>query len=228
MRVVRLAARATAQGAVVTSTHELVVDGRPAGLRHAQTVTVLAEGAVRFENTLQLARRLDDPPRLGVEIVTVPGFERVRWLGRGPHECYWDRKAGAAVGLYESTVDDLHVPYVMPQENGGRADVRWIALEDERGLALLFAAEQPLQAAVSHFTPRDLYRALHTVDLERRAQTHVYLDLRQRGLGTASCGPDTLEAYLIRAGAHRFAYWIAPLPGGAAAAGSAARRLTGG
>ncbi len=228
MRLARISARRSAEGAVVSLAHDLVVDGKPAGLRHSQVVTVLAGGEARFENALKLAARLADPPRLGVAIVASAGFERVSWLGRGPHECYWDRKAGAPVGLYESTVDAMHVPYVMPQENGSRADVRWLALENERGIGLLFAAEEPMQAGVSHFTPHDLYRARHTVDLERRPETYVSLDLAQRGLGTASCGPDTLERYRIGAGAHSFAYWIAPLPSGAGDAGRIARILAAG
>ncbi len=225
MRLARMAARRSAGAAVVALSHDLVVDGEPAGLRHGQVVTVTGDGVARFENTMQLAARLADPPRLGVEIVTAPGFERVLWLGRGPHECYWDRKAGAAVGLYESTVDAMHVPYIMPQENGSRADVRWMALENSRGFGLLFVADEPLHAAASHFTPQDLYRARHTIDLERRPETHVYLDLAQRGLGTASCGPDTLEAYRIGAGSHRFAYTIAPLGKGIAGAAETARSL---
>ena len=33
---------------------------------------------------------------------------------------------------------------------------------------------------------------------------------RKRGLGTASCGPDTLPQYRIPAGTHRFAYRLRP------------------
>ncbi|MCX7030504.1 MAG: DUF4981 domain-containing protein [Spirochaetes bacterium] len=224
MHLAHIEARRTAKAAVVTLSHDLLVDGKPAGLRHEQTLTVLPGGEMRIENIL--ASRLVDPPRLGVEIVTAVGFERVRWFGRGPHECYGDRKAGAAIGLYEGTVDSLYVPYVLPQENGSRADVRWIALENGGGTGLLFAAVEPVQAAVSHMTPQDLTRARHTVDLERRPQTYVYLDVLQRGLGTASCGPDTLEMYRIRPGTYRFAYWIAPYRAGVLDAGRLARALT--
>jgi len=34
------------------------------------------------------------------------------------------------------------------------------------------------------------------------------LDGVHRGLGTGSCGPDTLPRYRIRAGMHRFGYRI--------------------
>jgi len=36
--------------------------------------------------------------------------------------------------------------------------------------------------------------------LTPRAETFVNLDVRQRGLGTASCGPDTLDWYKIPSG----------------------------
>ena len=42
--------------------------------------------------------------------------------------------------------------------------------------------------------PADLYGALHTSDLEPRAEVMLSLDHAQRGLGTASCGPDTAPA----------------------------------
>ncbi|HKB89241.1 MAG TPA: hypothetical protein VKC60_01860, partial [Opitutaceae bacterium] len=52
----------------------------------------------------------------------------------------------------------------------------------------------------------DLYAAKHTVDLTPRRETILYLDSAQRGLGTASCGPDTLERYRLRKRRHNFSY----------------------
>ena len=37
------------------------------------------------------------------------------------------------------------------------------------------------------------------------------LDHAQRGLGTASCGPDTSSRYRLSGGTHRFSYVIRPL-----------------
>ena len=52
----------------------------------------------------------------------------VTWLGRGPHENYWDRKRSAMMGVWRSTVEDLFVPYIVPSENGGKADCEvWLA-----------------------------------------------------------------------------------------------------
>ncbi len=52
--------------------------------------------------------------------------------------------------------------------------------------------------------------ALHTTDLPTRPETFVHVDAAHRGLGTASCGPDTLTRYLVRPGRHRWRWTLAP------------------
>ena len=69
-------------------------------------------------------------PRVGLTFEVPEKFSQVEWCGRGPHECYPDRKRSAKVGVYQSTVDEMHVPYVVPSENGGRSDVQWFKLID--------------------------------------------------------------------------------------------------
>ena len=44
-------------------------------------------------------------PRAGMELVVSPGFEHVRWLGRGPAATYADREF-ERIGVYSSTVAD--------------------------------------------------------------------------------------------------------------------------
>jgi beta-galactosidase len=43
---------------------------------------------------------------------------------------------------------------------------------------------------------------------------HLYIDMIQRGLGTASCGPDTLDKYKIFPGEYKYSYKIIPLQKG--------------
>jgi len=76
-------------------------------------------------------------PRVGLRLVLPSAFSNVTWLGRGPHECYADRKASTPVNVYASTVEELHFPYVVPGECAGRADVQWAALQDASGRGLL-------------------------------------------------------------------------------------------
>ena len=182
----------------------------PRAFDHKHIYTIYPSGDIVVENTIKVDRKLPDLPRIGVTLALPPGLENLCWFGRGPHENYCDRKAGAPVGLYCGTVDEQYVPYIMPQENGNKTDVRWLFLQAEKGVGLLFVGMRQLEFSVSHFTADDLYHAFHTNELQRRGEIILNLDCRQRGLGGASCGPDTLEKYLIKPGIYRFEYRIRP------------------
>ena len=158
-------------------------------------------GALSIENEITVDESLKDLPRVGVSFALKNGFEQFSYCGRGPLENYADRKRGSVIDVFETTVSDQYVPYVMPQEHGNRTDVRWFALQNGREVLTVHAAET-FEASVSHFTPEDLFAARHTIDLTPRAETIVNIDAQQRGLGTQSCGPDTLESYRIEAGTH--------------------------
>lgn len=182
-------------------------------LRHERTVARIGDG-LQITETFDVPADLDDLPRLGVQLQLPPGLEKLTWYGRGPHESYVDRKRGAAVGRWESTVDARYVPYIAPQENGNLSDVRWLALRREDGTGLLISADHPIEAKATHYGDTTLFTARHTVDLVRDDVVHVSIDVRQRGLGGASCGPDTLAAYRVPTGVRRLSYRLLPLAPG--------------
>lgn len=70
----------------------------------------------------------DTLPRIGRVFKLPREFSKVTWYGRGPWENYPDRKESALIGKYETSVDQMHVPYVVPCECGGREDVRYVEL----------------------------------------------------------------------------------------------------
>ena len=180
--------------------------------QHEQIFEIVADGVLRVSNRLLLGKKAPtDLPRFGVRLVLPAGFENVRWFGRGPWESYSDRKASAGVGLYENTVTGLYVPYIMPQEHGNHTDVRWLEIRNDAGKGIRISGEPTLNFSASHFTAEDLYQAKHTVDLVPRPETILNLDLAQRGLGTATCGPDTLPQYQLSGREHRFAYHLSLL-----------------
>ena len=146
-------------------------------------------------------------------MVLNPGFEHLTWFGRGPHENYCDRKAGAAVGRYGGSVSDQHVPYIVPQENGNKTDTRWLVLEDGTGSGLLVSAATVMEFSASHFSARDLYKSLHTYELTPRDEVFLTLDLKQRGLGTGACGPDTPARHRIKPGTYGFTFHLRPFAG---------------
>jgi beta-galactosidase len=192
------------EGPDATIVTELRTRGGPV-VRHERTVHATADGVVVDERVV-IPDELSDVARVGVVLETVPGFEDATWYGRGPHESYPDRKRGARVGRWQSSVTDLAVPYIRPQENGARADVRWLELRDDHGRTLRLAFDRPLQISATHLRAADLATATHDFELTPRPGTVVHLDVAHRGLGTASCGPDTLPKYLIGSGTYAWSW----------------------
>jgi len=164
---------------------------------HRASFIVLADGSVFVKNTIELFDIQSPPPRIGVTLALKGGLENVRWYGRGPEENYPDRKTGSAVGAYSSFVDSLYVPYVRPQDNGARQDVRWVSLTGSEGFGLMVLNPVPLAFTALHYTAEDLFKARHTHELARRDDVFLTLDAAERGVGNASCGPDVLPQYEI-------------------------------
>ncbi len=180
--------------------------------RHTARYRLLDSGDLLVENEVRVAPELRDLPRVGVTLTVRPGLEQLEWFGRGPWENYSDRLASTVVGRYKSTVSDQYVPYILPQEHGHRGDTRWLSLTDETGSGLVVEGQPTIGFTASHFTPADLYAARHTSDLEPRAEVILSLDHAQRGLGTASCGPDTRPQYQLNERVYRFSYVLRLVP----------------
>jgi beta-galactosidase len=197
------------QGATTVVRREIGVG--PLLVRHRQSLTPLAGGGVHVEEEAVIPDGLDDLPRVGTVLELVAGLEQVEWFGLGPHESYPDRKRSGLVGRWRSTAHELFTPYVRPQEAGGRADVRWLQLlaPDGRGVRLVMGA--PMQVSAGHHRAHDVAAARHADELVPRPEVVVHLDAAHRGLGTASCGPDTTEAYLLGAGTYRWAWSLQPI-----------------
>jgi beta-galactosidase len=188
---------------------EVVLEERSSvGITHRQAFRVRPDGSVRVVHRFRVPEALADLPRLGVRWVLAPGLDRLAWWGRGPHESYPDRKAGARLAVHENRVADEYVPYIVPQEHGLHCDVRWLRLLDGEGAGLAIHGAPALLFSASHYTAEDLTAAGHTHELTPRREVVLSLDAAHRGLGTGSCGPDTLPRYRIRAGARRLAYTL--------------------
>ncbi len=159
--------------------------------------TIYSSGDI--ELTTQFNPREDLPhlPRMGLEM-NLPGqFDRIEWYGRGPHESYRDMKESARIGVYSGKIQDQYVPYINPQENGNKSDVRWAAITDIGGMGLLITGAPSLNVSAHHYTQQDLTNAMHTYDLKRRNATILHLDYAHGGLGSNSCGCDTMLKYQL-------------------------------
>jgi beta-galactosidase len=195
-----------------TTTVKAEYQAEGAVVNHVQTLRCLADGGVEIDEHVTLPAELDDVARVGTVLELERGYENIVWFGSGPHETYPDRKRGGAIGLWQSTVTDQYVPYIRPQENGGHADVRWMDFLDENARRVRIALARPGQLSATHFRAADLAAATHDVELRPRRETVVHIDAVHRGLGTASCGPDTLPAYRIGPGTYRWTWSLLPVP----------------
>lgn len=177
--------------------------------RHQHDVTVDAAGCLRFDERFEIPPAWADLPRVGVVLALPGSFERMAWLGLGPHETYPDRRASGRFGRFASTVTDQYVPFVVPQEHGLHVQTRWLELASDDGVRVRVDGATPFAFSASHHRASDLTETLHGTDLVARPETVLHLDAAHRGLGTASCGPDVLPRHRVRPGRHRLTWTLA-------------------
>ncbi|MFF7548736.1 glycoside hydrolase family 2 TIM barrel-domain containing protein [Streptomyces canus] len=179
-------------------------------VRHLQVFTAV-EGAIHVAESAELPDGLDDVARVGSVFETVAGLDLMEWYGQGPWESYPDRAFGAPVGHHSVPVDALFTPYLRPQESGGRHGVRHFTLSAPDATGLAVVLDEPRQVGVSRYRAADLTGVTHHDELVPRAGCVVHIDAAHRGLGTASCGPDTTASYLVAPGVHRWSWTLRAL-----------------
>jgi len=94
-------------------------------------------------------------------------------------------------------VEQLHTPYVRPQANGNRTDVRWVSLTNKNGAGLYVSGSPLFNFSAHRYSDVDCEKARHDVELPKRDQITLHLDHLMRGLGSASCGPGPLPQYIV-------------------------------
>lgn len=178
---------------------------------------VFGNGDIIVTTELEIGEgELPEIPRFGMRMQIPVEYNNVKWYGRGPHENYCDRKTSAFVGVYKSTVEDLYVPYISPQENGTRTDIRWAALSNDEGSGLLLAGMDLLSFSALRYTIEDLTQesrgTKHTIDLKERDLIEVCVDLKQMGVGgDNSWGARPHPQYTLSPQNYVFSFRLSPL-----------------
>jgi beta-galactosidase len=163
-------------------------------ITYTQVVTVGADGRVKF--TLDAKRREGSNwiQRLGYEFTLAEEDASFRYVGFGPGETYQDMYEHESYGLWESKASAEYVPYIMPQEHGNHFGVRYFELDN----GLKFAADTPFECNVSQYSIEELYEKQHAAELEKDGKTHVRVDYKNTGIGSASCGGFLMEKYKLK------------------------------
>jgi len=150
--------------------------------------------------------------RFGMSLRLPGQYDNYTYYGRGPAENYIDRCYGSDVGIYKSKVADQYTPYVRPQENGNKIDVRYLTLTDENGYGLRIEGGQALGSTATHVPVEELdpgrskkYR--HQNDIHHHSTVFLNIDMFQRGIGgTQSWGALPLKQYRYDNQDYSFSY----------------------
>ncbi|MFS0821653.1 glycoside hydrolase family 2 TIM barrel-domain containing protein [Bacillus sp. 1P02SD] len=178
----RMAPPVLAWGFDTTMTYTITKNG---------AMTIEVDGKKRGESSSTL-------PKIGLQMKLNPQLNQVDWYGRGPGESYSDSKLANRFGIWSQTVEELHTPYVVPQENGNRHEVRWASLTDLSGVGLLVVGQPNFDFSASYYSYETLENANHTYDLMKDDFITFNVDYKHQGLGSASCGPGVLEQYQLK------------------------------
>lgn len=175
------------------------------------TYTIYGNGDVRIEShVVPQGQFFKTLPRLGLTMGVCKCLDQVQWFGKGPGEQYPDTQLAGKLGIWQASVDELYTPYVYPQENGNRMDVRWVALMNGRGEGLLAIGQPTVNFSAHWYTAMDMENAKHQTDLVKRDSITLNLDYAHCGIGTASCGPQTFEPYWLKPQEYRFGVLLRP------------------
>ena len=148
-------------------------------------------------------------PKVGLQLELPREFQQMEWFGRGPFENYPDRKTGAKTGIYQTSVEEDFVPYIIPQDYGNRCDVRWFKLTDREGSGLLVSSDELFNVSAQKYSTENLDRAHYPFQLKEEEVVTLNLDHRVSGVGgTAN---SVLNPYRVAPGEFEFTFRIKPV-----------------
>lgn len=169
-------------------------------LCYTMTYTIQGNGIIDVEVSYQNSNsRL---PRLGLSWQLQSDLANVDYYGRGPWANYVDRFNASFLGHYSTTVDAMRELFVKPQSMGNRQDVRRVSLTDSMGHGICIEVDPDSKSNFSalRFTDKQLYETHHDFELTPQPFVFMHLDYYHRGLGNATCGPNTLSYYFVPTG----------------------------
>lgn len=177
------------------------------------------QGAVQVTQKLTVDKNAKVPPlfRFGMQLRMPEEFETVEYYGRGPTENYSDRNNSTHLGIYRQTVSEQFYPYIRPQENGARTDIRWWKVLNASSCGLKVTSQNPFTASALHYTIEslddgDTKDQRHSPEVPQAPLTNLCIDQAQMGLqGVNSWGGLPLPSYQLPYGDYEFVFVLQPV-----------------
>ena len=176
--------------------------GRFSDFRIGMKTTVRTDGSWSLDYRVRVGNKISDLPRVGLQIRLDPSYSEIAYLGLGPVENYSDRSTSAIMGVHRKSLADCRLPYVMPQEFGHHTGTSWIKLGSGRKTAAV-SGDKKFEFNYTPYSSAELFARNHREELPASQTPWLVLDLAHRGVGTGSCGPDTLAPYQLNRRSYR-------------------------
>jgi beta-galactosidase len=173
-----------------------------------QTFTIYSSGDIVINNDIMASDKIETLAKVGIQLQMPEEYDNLQWFGLGPFENYPDRQAAAVVDCYEKKVHEMWHPYVKPQENGNRGEVRWNTIANDDGYGLFIQSPTHYNISAHHYIDTEIAKARHSKDLAKGRFVTLNLDHQVAGVGTASCGPGILDPYLLTGKFYNFQFRI--------------------
>ncbi len=176
--------------------------------------TVYGSGDIVLENHFQVNKDAPPLPKVGLSLQVPSATDQLAWYGRGPHEAYSDRFTGAKVGHYAGSVAEQYTPYVLPQENGNKTDVRWVTLTNANGVGLFASggSTNKLNVSAHAYDLKAFNQATHTYQVKDTDHVTLNLNYAQMGLGgDDSWTPATHKEYLLDSATYSYQVRLRPV-----------------
>ncbi|MEL1239985.1 glycoside hydrolase family 2 TIM barrel-domain containing protein [Flavobacterium flavipallidum] len=195
----------------ISSDYEIIKDSAAVNVSY----NISPNGIIKVDYQLKATSKLPNIPRIGMQMGINQDFNQISWYGKGEMENYCDRSFGFTVGKYSLPIDKFIEPYVMPQENGNRTEVRWMAFTTPTKNSGLVVVKDNSNLSMSAwpYTQQNLDDAKHTYDLVNPGFLTVNIDLKQMGVGgNDSWSPVAapMEKYQIPSGDYQYSFYILP------------------
>ncbi|WP_114782941.1 glycoside hydrolase family 2 TIM barrel-domain containing protein [Botryobacter ruber] len=203
----------TPSGLVRVSSQYTVMDEKAT----VQVVYTLAgDGVVKVDYAFTPTAELPNMPKVGMQCGIAREYDQVNWYGRGPQENYVDKRYGFDAAIYSQPIMEFIEPYVVPQENGNRTDVRWMFLANKKDEGLLIVADSLLSMSAWPYTEDNIDVAKHTYDLKDAGFVTVNIDLEQMGVGGNDSWSEVgqpMEKYQLKAKPYQYSFFLTPAKG---------------
>jgi len=151
-------------------------------------------------------------PKIGTQFQMPLSYNKVKYFGKDT-ENYPDRNASGRFDVYEKKAADFFEMHEEPQESGNRSDVRWFAITNENGKGLFVSGKENINFSIYQYSDKELTKAERINQIEKSDTWTVNVDYKQAPLGTATCGPDALDKYLIKNGVYEYTFRLRPFDG---------------